>query len=499
MTQLTLVGVHTTNRKVRLGKELASGGAGSVHCVDGDPSIVIKLYNAETLKSEGDIYEDKINRMLQHVPSLASSSRGIIQLAWPLALARASSGKFVGFSMPALDFEVTESLECLLSPKLAAQKNLRSDLGARITVAANLAGVVRAIHDRGHQIVDMKPPNLRFYKKDLYVAVLDCDGFQVQLPGRTLPAPQVTADYLAPEYQGKPIVNHESQDRFALAVIIFRLLNFGTHPFTGIAKDPNAPTDMEGRISRGMYAYAMTPHRMLTPVPVSVHECFTDELRRLFDRAFGSLVDRRPSSGEWADTLRKYAQKSNALLSRCNANHLWFTGEACGECRRESVLRGLPPKMSSIAGSANPSHVHAPIPSALPTVHQPQKQKQKILSSLGSANVGHQLSGVASKISASIGTGVRTFLKIVFLVFVLWPLLIAVLAMYPIGPNGSFFAGFMSILLFGYFLWIMFFPNKVRYFLLSFAVACVVGWFTDDLVKLAKSEVKVSRSQSDHK
>jgi hypothetical protein len=355
MADITLVDVNGSIRKVRLAKELASGGAGAVYSVLGDSSIVVKLYNAETLRTEGGVYADKITRMLQYVPSLSSSASGIVQLAWPLAIARDGSGSFVGFTMPALDFQHTEGLESLLIPKQAKLKNLRSDLGARITVAANLAGVVRAIHDKGHQIVDMKPPNLRFYKKELYVAVLDCDGFQVQLPGRALSAPQVTIDYLAPEYQSKPIVNHEYQDRFALAVIIFRLLNYGIHPYTGIAKDPNAPTDMEGKISRGMYAYAMTPHRMISPVPASAHDCFPDDLRQMFDRAFGSFVEKRPTSGEWADSLKDYALKSNMLLDGCvSAGHLWFSFEMCGECQRNRVLKGVAPAAPQIVTPVPP-------------------------------------------------------------------------------------------------------------------------------------------------
>lgn len=52
--------------------------------------------------------------------------------------------------------------------------------------------------------------------------------------GERFPAGQFTAEYLAPEFQktGKvPEKQEEWQDRFALAVILFQLLNFGLHPY----------------------------------------------------------------------------------------------------------------------------------------------------------------------------------------------------------------------------------------------------------------------------
>jgi hypothetical protein len=509
MTDVTLVDVNGAVRQVRLGSELARGGAGAVYQVNGDSSIVVKIYHPDTLKNEGTIYSDKIVRMLQYVPSLQSAASGIVQLAWPLASAHDISGKFVGFSMPTLDFQNTEGLDSFLFTKQAKLKNLRSDLGARITVAANLAGVVRAIHDKGHQIVDMKPPNLRFYRKDLYVAVLDCDGFQIQLPGRALSAPQVTVDYLAPEYQNKPIANPEHQDRFALAVIIFRLLNFGTHPYTGIARDPSAPTDMEGKISRGMYAYAITPHRMITPVPASAHDCFPDDLRRMFDRAFGSFVEKRPTSREWADVLKNYATRSNALLRQCCAGHFWFLGNSCGECQRERVLTGLPPTSPQLVskvpptiavsapGMANPHLAPTPsttqtnilgkttqaTPPPLPTV-TPVSVAAGLKNSIGRGFpfgelIAMTLLGAMIPAIAWLLLSALSYLLNVAVVFLGAAILIA---SFVAGFSGGF-AGAAVGALIGWFLGFMFLPHLAEY-----AVASMVTW----RLGLAENMLKIS-------
>ena len=347
MREVSLFDVSGSMRRVRLGKELASGGAGAVHEVGGERAIVVKLYNADTLRDHGQEYEKKIQHMLRHVPLLtAVPDPGIVQLSWPTAVARGPAGDFVGFAMPRLDFGRTEKLESLLQPKLAQLKKLRTDLGARITVAANLTGVVSAIHEKGHRIVDMKPVNLQFYRQELYVAVLDCDGFEIQVPGNAFSAPQVTPEYLAPEFQGKSVTDPERQDRFALAVIIFKLLNFGIHPYSGIAKERNAPTDLEGKIAKGLYAYSVTANPKIDPMSVSAHHCLPDEIREMFDRAFSANFYQRPSAREWLTTLHRYALTSNALLIPCKVGHLHFSGRICGECHRSAVLNGLPVPVS---------------------------------------------------------------------------------------------------------------------------------------------------------
>ena len=345
---ISLVEVGGKSRKVKLHQELASGGAGFVFSVQGEPGTVVKIYRQETLRQEGADYEAKIVCMLEHVPSV-SSVGDFVQIAWPFELAKDSAGRFIGFAMPAVDFQETDLLESMLQPKQAQLRNLRSDLGARITVGANLAEVVSAIHKQGHKIVDLKPPNLRFYRKELYVAVLDCDGFDISVPGRSHSAPQATPEYLAPEYHRNNIADPELQDRFALAVIIFRILNFGIHPYDGLANDKAAPTDREGRVCSGLYPYGIKPLGAVSPLPVSAHQTFPAELRHYFDSAFGASPSTRPSSREWSDLLRKYAERKNALLAPCNVGHLWFTGKSCGVCHRDRKLYRNPGAKPGVA------------------------------------------------------------------------------------------------------------------------------------------------------
>jgi serine/threonine protein kinase len=340
MKSIWLVNNSGLRQRITLDPAINSGGAGCIHPVSGNSSYVVKLYHPQTLAIEGNVYAKKIKHMVLKPPTIASSSVDDVQLAWPVGVIEDPRGGFLGFAMPALNVKQTENLQWFIQPKQATQKNLRSDLGARITVAANLAGIVKALHDKGYQVVDLKPPNLQLYRKSLNLAVLDCDGFNVQLPGDPFPAPQVTPDYLAPEFQGKVVTSPLNQDRFALSIIIFQLLNFGIHPYQSksIITGPKAPTDLEGKIAQGLYAYSKTSNPLIRPLTASAHELFPDDLRNFFDRAFGSLPERRPTASDWFLLLEKFAKPSSGFIKKCSQGHLWFNDHACGECQRKGVI-----------------------------------------------------------------------------------------------------------------------------------------------------------------
>ncbi|MGH2508652.1 MAG: hypothetical protein ACRDHZ_14805 [Ktedonobacteraceae bacterium] len=168
--------------RIRLGNNLGSGGSGSVFEVVGDPLLVAKIYHAATLAKTGRKDEQKILAMAAEPPDLPPiqlENRRYVQIAWPSALLLCD-GRFAGFAMPALEVGRTRELECLLLDKQAARLGLRSHMGVRVTVARQLATLVAALHAKGHCIVDLKPLNLSYYPDALYMAVLDCDGFNIR-------------------------------------------------------------------------------------------------------------------------------------------------------------------------------------------------------------------------------------------------------------------------------------------------------------------------------
>jgi hypothetical protein len=129
----------------------------------------------------------------------------------------------------------------------------------------------------------------------------------------------------------------EEQDKFALAVIIFKLLNNGIHPFSGVVKkNADSTLSIQERIEQYHYAYGMWGDSYQAPHPYSLHEFLPQSTLKLFDRAF-MKGQQRPSAAEWQAEL-DYLLKN---LKRCkkNPNHAYFTNKGCGLCASEERLK----------------------------------------------------------------------------------------------------------------------------------------------------------------
>jgi DNA-binding helix-hairpin-helix protein with protein kinase domain len=327
-------------RLIAIGK---SGGAGEVFAIEGDPRHVVKLYHSTIRGAQLAHYARKIRWMLRNkpeLPQIPSQYSDIVQLAWPVAQAKKGPA-FAGFVMERIDFDRTMELDYLLTRRQAAQEGFEADFGKLLTVCYNLACLIDCLHARRIAVVDLKPINLKVYKSELYVSILDCDGFHIFSEGFVSEAPQVTPEYLAPEFQERAVTHPAAQDRFALATIIFRLLNYGIHPYAGIATGRQPyPTELAGRIKLGLYPYGRVPGNGVRAAPASVHESLPDGIRELFDRAFTRGPQARASASEWAHALAQYAARDSVRMSRCSAGHLQFAGKPCPTCVREGILRG---------------------------------------------------------------------------------------------------------------------------------------------------------------
>ncbi|WP_145960877.1 hypothetical protein [Sphingosinithalassobacter portus] len=336
MTEVYL-GKGSKRRLLHLGRLLGEGAAGKVHSIAEMPGSAAKIYHGE---AECRRYEAKVDRMLANPPELAAAvheGKRYPQIAWPEAKLYDKSGRFIGFVMPEIDFRRSTSLVNLLQKNSRRVEKLSDYYGYRVLVARNLASVFAELHRAGHHMIDMKPANLRFYPSVSWMAVVDTDGFSIGGDGR-IPAEQVSDEYIAPEsWKTAPAELGEQQDLFALAVIIFQLLDNGVHPFAG---KPSAgagaqPADLQTRILKGLYAYGATPPDDVVPSAASIHKSFRRATRTLFDRAFLTGTS-RPSAAEWRDHLDTLISQLVPCASKPN-EHAHF-GMGCGFCAHDARI-----------------------------------------------------------------------------------------------------------------------------------------------------------------
>lgn len=322
--------------KITLGRLINKGGAsGKIYLVEGRPESVVKIFH-NTSKSATN--RQKLQAMLLNKPNFQPvevSGTEYIQIAWPEALLDDEKGFCVGYMMPLINMDSAVSLDHLMQKAIRQKLHLSEKYAYRIFAAYNVASMVTALHKCGHYIIDLKPSNLSVYKDNMLVAVVDCDGFSIKGEKTRYPAEFVSEEYIYPEGMNQSCEEMgEEQDRFALAVIIFRLLNNGIHPFSGAPKDTSAPMlTIQERIAGYHYAYGLWPDKYQYPHPYSIHEYFNKDTLEMFERAFTKGGD-RPSAYEWQEHLWKLMHG----LKQCKTdpNHVYFTSKGCGLCSVKS-------------------------------------------------------------------------------------------------------------------------------------------------------------------
>lgn len=343
----------------------ALGGEGKVYAPTDRQGCVAKIYD----KTDDQARRRKIESMLQHKPRHAESEQnGVVipLLAWPTHIVLEENGTFAGFLMPRVptDFVSLASWQWTLQkpPKQNPGEPLGEadhSLPSRVSGCRNLARLVQSVNEQGYWVIDLSPQNIFVQRQHMRVCLIDCDSFSIAVDGKVVHAATAAREEIrAPEFQSSSkqavTFTSDSQDRFALAVVIFRWLNRNLHPYQGFLQIDTESATLASNIAARRYAYGLVPHPEIRPTEGSEHESFPLELRRLFDRAFAPDCDHqaRPSAKEWVETLQRF--KTEKRFSPCalhpkDLSHVHFTGQPCPRCQRA--------ELRSAQGDAGPSSV----------------------------------------------------------------------------------------------------------------------------------------------
>lgn len=325
--------------KVRLGELINRGGAaGKIYAQLGNPNSVAKIFHN---KSKSSTNRKKLEAMLLNRPNFPPAIKdGIeyVQIAWPDALLEDENGFCVGYLMPLINMSEAVSLDHLMQKAIRKKLKLSEKYAYRVFAAYNITSMVAALHKCGHYIVDLKPSNVSVYKDTMMVAMVDCDGFSIQGELGRYPAEFVSEEYIYPEGMELSCEEMgEEQDKFALAVMIFKLLNNGIHPFSGVPRKNDVEMlTIQNRIEQYHYAYGLWPDTYQAPHPYSIHDYFDKKTLELFERAFVKGQE-RPSAKEWQEHLR--TMMHNLKTCKKDSNHAYFTSKGCGLCVAEERFK----------------------------------------------------------------------------------------------------------------------------------------------------------------
>ena len=325
--------------KITLGKLLNKGGAaGKVYEIAGNAVKVAKIYHE---RQKSNVNRLKLEAMVMNnpnIPSVVAHGVEYVQIAWPEAILEDDEGYCVGYVMPFINTSEAVSLDYLMQSAVRAKLGLSDKYEYRVMAAYNVALMVASLHQYGHYIIDLKPSNVFIYKKTMTVAMFDCDGFSIQGEQARFPAEFVSEEYIYPEGMNQTCEEMGvDQDEFALAVIVFKLLNNGIHPFSGVVKkNADSTLSIQERIAGYHYAYGMWADSYQAPHPYSIHTFLPQSTLKLFDRAFVK-GQKRPTAMEWQTELDFLLK--NLKHCKKNPNHAYFTNKGCGLCMAEEKFK----------------------------------------------------------------------------------------------------------------------------------------------------------------
>ncbi len=295
---------------------IGSGGEGGVFAVRDDCSLAAKIFSCSILgdSEKRARMNEKLSVMLKS-PIEAGAPDQPVLVAWPIdALYR--DGEFFGYIMPRVNS--TDDLDTVIHADICRARFPELTWKDKAVIARSLAKAVQSVHDAGHVIGDLNHNDV-LIDADGAATIIGTDAFWIRdkATGRSIPCEYVCVDYKAPELSADGDVSKgelsPEVDWFALAVIVFRLLMDGYHPFYCKAADTGeeelVPSIMES-IAEGKCPYVNRYNNCAAPsgAPTldDIPPAAADLFRRVFDYDSTTALSKaasRPNAQEWCDVL----------------------------------------------------------------------------------------------------------------------------------------------------------------------------------------------------
>jgi len=318
-------------RQVTLGQELGRGGEATVYAIDGDQSLVAKIYHRR-LDAEKT---QKLSRMVE-----LQSERLLRLAAWPVGTLRPRSANSVA-GVLMRNVSRFKDIHLLYNTKSRLREfPAKANWRFLIHTAANVSRAFSVIHEHRHVIADVNQRNVKVSPESAIVSLIDCDSFQIFSHGRYFLCGVGVPEYTPPELQDKQfnsVIRTPNHDNFGLAVLVFHLLFMGRHPFAGKFLG-RGDMPIEKAIEEYRFAFAPDAQRTLMQPPPN---CITlahlsPEVRRLFVDAFapGGANSGRPDATQWVVALDALGRQ----LKQCSASkvHTFFQSlSVCPWCQIE--------------------------------------------------------------------------------------------------------------------------------------------------------------------
>jgi DNA-binding helix-hairpin-helix protein with protein kinase domain len=310
------------SQPVKLGDEVGRGGEGSVFEVDGNPSLVVKVYHKTPLPEE-------LVAKLRVMSSIWTADLERIA-AWPRTiLFDPVHRKPVGLLMSKM--EGARQLHELYGTTNRRRHFPDAGWHHLVLAARNAAAAFNTLHAAKIVVGDVNQGNLLVDEK-MCVRMIDCDSFQIERDGETYNCPVGSPHFTPPELQGqrlRDVARTVDHDCFGLATLIFHLLFVGRHPYAG---RPRGLTDLSIEKAIAEHRFAFSRNRAATQVDPPPASLLLDDLPpsigNLFELAFRPTGQGRPRPQQWIQELELLIKQRRA----CDIDPMHIYAPEAGRC-----------------------------------------------------------------------------------------------------------------------------------------------------------------------
>lgn len=297
---------NATGESVQLSDTpFAQGGEAAVHAVPRFPSAVVKLYHPQVLQKRSDTLRAKIEAMSSD-PKLASLKQHP-GLAWPRFSVFDERGQWRGYAMR----KATGVRMNVLAHAMAYREQFPNlDRPAVVAYLLSLLDTLKELHTGGVMVGDYNLANFLCDPDSAAVTLIDCDSWEVSAAGQTFRCPVAAPDMLAPELQGKElgkISRTLESEHFSLAILIFKALMLGRHPYDVVGGA--SPVE---NIRKGYFPYGQGGGGIPKGPWFNIWSHLPFKLK---EQLIGTFKEGAPdpsartSIGEWIDVLNLYQRE----------------------------------------------------------------------------------------------------------------------------------------------------------------------------------------------
>ena len=325
--------VFDVNRQEQqLGELLAKGGEGEVYPLANREEVLVKLYHADQLQKRGAELERKVEAM-----------RGMNQLrqqkgvSWPLISVHDANQRWVGYAM----YRAEGKPMFYLAHALLYKKHFPGlDRRGMVDYLIQLIQQLKALHSQGVMVGDYNLHNILCQPGSDRVTLIDCDSYQLQLKGKHYPSPVGSADLTPKEHQGKEfssILRTPESEAFSLAIILFKCLMLGRHPYDIVGGE-----DPVTNLKRGNFAYGVGNKGIPKGDWYNIWSHMPHRLKSLFIQTFTEGADapaQRATLNQWLEALQLYRKEMDKG---------WH----------EAAIRPAAPKAQTYRGKNSQSQAH---------------------------------------------------------------------------------------------------------------------------------------------